>query len=100
MFESQNSRCNLSVGRTRRISYRSVVDATFVGNFRLSESHAYGCLLTSLICLFACCCFFWYPGVFRDGRDLNAICVSPRILHFVLGFAVAFFPCELRLLFI
>ena len=50
--------------------------------------------------MFVACCFFWYPGVFQDGRDLNAICASPRILHFVHGFVLAFFPCELRLLFI
>ena len=38
-----------------------------ITNFILRESHACGCLLTSLICLFACCCFFWYPGVFQEG---------------------------------
>ena len=27
--------------------------------------------------------FFSYPGVFQDGCDLNAICASLRILHFV-----------------
>ena len=50
------------------------------------------------VCLFVV--FFGYPGVFQDGRDLNAICASPRILHFVHSFVLAFFPCELRLLFV
>ena len=50
------------------------------------------------VCLFVV--FFGYSGVFQDGRDLNAICASPRILHFVHSFVLAFFPCELRLLFI
>ena len=30
--------------------------------------------------------FFSYPGVFQDGRNLNAICASLRILHFVHGY--------------
>ena len=86
--------------RLQQINYLLVAEAIYLFIRQYWKYLEREIFFTSLICLFACCCFFWYPGVFQDGRDLNAICASPRILHFVHGFVLAFFPCELRLLFI